>query len=153
MADDLPDPAETLKAIDIYLQTAYEGDLPLRVRSQMKVLDAWHGPFFNCSLFVHDPHDPPTRYYIRFGNKFYPHMKLAVELPPSSNHFVYRVDTHDRHCCPAPSAPEYNEFRQLMDNNQKLAEKIEGAWDTAGLPTFKAFLREDLKRRQAALQI
>jgi len=149
---ELPDPAEVRKAIDVYLQTAYEGDLPLRVRSQLKVLDAWHGKFFNCSVFVHEPADPPTRYYVRFGNKFYPHMKLAIELPPNGGHFLYRVDTHDRHCCPPANNPEFNEFKQLMENNQKLAERIESAWDTAGLPTFKGFLRDDLKRRQAAMQ-
>jgi hypothetical protein len=37
-----------------------------------------------------------------------------------------------------------------MERNQKLAEKIEAAWEAVQLPTFKQFLREDLKRRQAA---
>jgi len=152
MAAQLPSEEQVHQAIDVYLKTAYEGDLPLRVRSQLKVLDAWHGKFYNCSVFVSDQKQPPERYYIRFGNKQYPHMKLSVELLPNGDRYVYRVDTHDRHCCPAPDAREYNEFRQLMESNQKLAEKIEAAWDEAGLPTFKGYLREDLKKRQAAMQ-
>ena len=152
MPAELPDSAQVRRAIDVYLQTAYGAELPLRVRSQMKVMDAWHGKFFKCSVFVQDAQAAQPRYYIRLGNTFYPHMKLAIELPPNGNQFMYRVDTHDRHCCPAAGNPEYDEFRELMAKNQKLAGEIEAAWDTAGLPTFKAFLREDLKRRKAAMQ-
>jgi hypothetical protein len=152
MAAPLPDPEQVHRAIDVYLNTAYTGELPLRVRSQMKVLGAWHGKFFRCSVFAHDDQDPPTRYYIRLGNPFYPHMKLAVELPPGGDRFVYRVDTHDRHCCPAPGANEYSEFCDLMAKNKEVADRIESAWDAAGVPTFKAYLKEDLQRRHAAIQ-
>jgi hypothetical protein len=37
-----------------------------------------------------------------------------------------------------------------MDQNRTTAEAIEAAWEEAGLPTFKKFLRDDLARRQAA---
>lgn len=151
MSAELPGEEQVMQAIKVYLHAAYNDDLPLRVRSQLKVLDAWHGDFYSCSIFVHDQNGPVERYYIRFGNQHYPHMKLAIERLPTGERYVYRVDTHDRHCCPAPDQKEYAEFVQLMENNQKLAEKIEAAWDVAGLPTFKAYLREDLKRRQQAM--
>jgi len=37
----------------------------------------------------------------------------------------------------------------MMEKNQSLASRIEAAWESGGLPTFKSFLRQDLARRQA----
>lgn len=145
-----PDPAATRRAIDVYLKAAYDGDVPIRVRSQLKVLEAWKGPFMRCGVFADDPHAPRQRWYIRLGNAFYPHMKLAIEMPPTGETFIYRVDTHDRHCIPENDSPEYAEFIGVVEKNQKLAEKIEAALEADGLPTFKSYLRDDLKRRQAA---
>ena len=145
-----PDPSTTRRAIDIYLKAAYDDDLPIRVRSQLKVLESWKGPFIKCSVFADDPHSAKKRYYIRLGNQFYAHMKLAVEQAPSGEGFVYRVDTHDRHCIPDAKAPEYAEFIRVVERNQKLAEEIEAALEAEGIPTFKSFLRDDLQRRQSA---
>jgi hypothetical protein len=36
-----------------------------------------------------------------------------------------------------------------MDKNREVAEAIETDWEARGMPTFKAFLREDLARRKA----
>jgi hypothetical protein len=116
----------------------------------LKVLEAWKGPFMRCSVFAADPHVERKRWYIRLGNAFYPHMKLAIEQPPTGDTFIYRVDTHDRHCIPEKGSPEYAEFIGVVEKNQKLAEKIEAALEADGLPTFKSYLREDLKRRQSA---
>jgi hypothetical protein len=146
-----PDQQQVLQAMDIYLKTAYQGDLPLRVRSQQGILESWGGPFFQAPIFVADNNTPPRRYTIRLGNSFYPHMKLAIEMAPHDEGWLFRVDTHDRHCCPNADAPEYSAFCQLMERNQKQAEMIEAEWEQAGLPTFKSYLREDLKRRQAQM--
>src|SRR5687767_10857555 len=102
-----PDPEQVRRAIDVYLATAYGKELPLRVRSQQKVLAAWRGPFMKCGVFVNDTQAERPRYYIRLGNDFYPHMKLAVELSPAGDRFLFRVDTHDRHFTPDKSTPEY----------------------------------------------
>jgi hypothetical protein len=37
-----------------------------------------------------------------------------------------------------------------MEKNQRLAEAIDLAWEKAAVPTFKTYLREDLRRRKAA---
>jgi hypothetical protein len=150
MPNDVPDPAVTRRAIDVYLKAAYSDDLPIRVRSQLKVLEAWKGQFMKCGVFAEDPLSARKRYYIRLGNRFYPHMKLAIEQAPSGDGFVFRVDTHDRHCIPGSSDPEYGEFIRVVEKNQKLAEEIEAAMEADGIPTFKSFLRDDLKRRQEA---
>jgi hypothetical protein len=150
LASAAPDPAATRRAIDIYLKSAYDGELPLRVRSQLKVLESWKGPFIRCGVFAADPHAARKRYYIRLGNQFYPHMKLAIELPPTGETFIYRVDTHDRHCIPERNTAEHEEFMRVVERNQKLAEEIETALAAEGLPTFKTYLRDDLKRRGVA---
>jgi hypothetical protein len=149
MPTPLPNPAEVQRAIDLYVKLAYPGEAPFVVRSQMQTLKNWRGEFFKCIVFAPDPHTPPRRYALRLGNSLYPHMKLAIELAPNDSRFLYRADTHDRHICPARSSPDYAIFCQLMEKNQALAEAIEKAWEQAGLATFKAYLREDLKRRQA----
>jgi hypothetical protein len=40
-------------------------------------------------------------------------------------------------------------FAQLLNQNLYIAQQIEAAWEKAGVPTFKAYLREDLARRAA----
>jgi hypothetical protein len=85
---------------------------------------------------------------LRLGNKFYPHMKLAIEKRPDRHGCLFRADTHDAHCCPVSSSREYQAFRQLMELNQTVAQAIESEWEREGVPTFKTFLKEDLARRQ-----
>ena len=86
---------------------------------------------------------------LRLGNPWYPHMKLTIERAPDGKTSLFRADTHDRHIHVGPESPEYAAFCQMMEKNQSLASRIEAAWESGGLPTFKSFLRQDLARRQA----
>ncbi len=151
MAAAKPDSSRVMRAIEIYLKLAY-GDQtpPVTVRSLVSTLRSWGGIFFEAPVFATDSHEPPTRYSIRLGNGFYPHMKLVFQLSPDDEQFLFRVDTHDKHCCPPGSAPEYTAFCELMEKNQRQAEEIESAWAEAGIPTFKTYLREDLAKRKAS---
>ncbi len=144
-----PPEKQVRQAIEIYLHEAYPAGFPARVRSQLGIMETWGGPFINSPVFVPDAKLPPNRYALRLGNTAYPHMKLAIERSPDGAAFLFRVDTHDHHCCPQADAPEYAAFQQLMFHNQHLAERIERQWEQAGLPTFKSFLRADLQRRRA----
>lgn len=144
-----PSPEQVNQAIETYIGLAYDEPLPVAVRSQLSTLRSWKGEFFRAPVFVPDSHVPPTRYSIRFGNRFYPHMKLVFERSPDNHQFLFRVDTHDKHICPAPNDPDYANFLHLMEQNQKLAEAIETSWAKQGLPTFKTYLRDDLAKRQA----
>ena len=152
-----PDPSETMRAIDVYLREAYgaaggagapAGELPPRVRAQLETLKTWKGRFYRAPVFAADDVDAPKRFTMRLGNPDYPHMKLSLDLSPDGQRFLYRVDTHDAHACPAPDSPDHAAFRHLMERNQQLSSKIEAAWAAAGLPTFKSYLRDDLARRQ-----
>ena len=150
MAAAKPDAARVMRAIEIYLELAYaEQTPPVTVRSLVSTLKAWGGDFFEAPVFATDAHEPPTRYSIRLGNPFYPHMKMVFQLSPDDQQFLFRVDTHDKHCCPPSTTPEYTAFCELMERNQRQAEEIESAWAEAGVPTFKTYLREDLARRQS----
>jgi hypothetical protein len=144
-----PSSVEVLNAVEIYLKLAYLADPPLLVRSQLDRLRAAGEELFKCPVLVPDRPTNPARYTLRLGNQYYPHMKLVVELSPGGDRFMFRADTHDRHVCPGSSSPDYPHFCELMTKNQKLAESIERTWEGAGIPTFRAYLRNDLSRRMA----
>jgi hypothetical protein len=78
-------------------------------------------------------------------------MKLVIERSPDGSGALFHADTHDRHVQPPPDAPEAGAFAELAAKNQELSARIEAAWEEAGLPTFKRYLREDLARRKAAI--
>src|SRR5215213_8399056 len=146
-----PNPDDVLRAIDAYVSVAYGNEpLPVPVKSQLAVLRSWKGPFFRAPVIASDGGTPPKRYSIRLGNRYYPHMKLAIERSPDGQGYLFRPDTHDTHCCPPAGHPEHAAFRKMMEQNLELATKIEAALAEQGLPTFKTYLQQDLARRQAA---
>jgi hypothetical protein len=147
-----PEHAELWRAIELYLSLAYPGPAPVGVRSRLEALRGVPPEsIYGDKSFEAAPADSPTKFSLRLGNRFYPHMKLVVERAPDGNGALFRADTHDRHIQPAAGSPEAAAFAQLMRENQGVAQRIESAWDENGLPTFKGFLREDLARRRAAM--
>jgi hypothetical protein len=84
----------------------------------------------------------------RLGCAHFPHLKLqAVRCERG---WVFSVDTHD-HFFPGglpESDPEAHAWRQLLAANRDLKERIERAWERAGLLTFHTLLREDLTGRE-----
>jgi hypothetical protein len=146
-----PEPPVVWKAIDAFLKVAYGGPPPSAVRSRLETLRALDpDSFYDSPVFERRGEGAAARLFLRLGNRFYPHMKLAIERRPDRHGYLFRADTHDSHCCPSPASREYAAFRQLMEANQGVAQAIEAAWETEHLPTFKTFLKEDLALRQAA---
>jgi hypothetical protein len=146
-----PPAAEFWNAIQIYLRIAYgEAKISGAVQKRIETLRASdNNEIFQSPVFERDDPNAPKRLSLRLGNPSYPHMKLVVEAKPSGKGYLYRVDTHDRHCRPAPESREYRLFCALTENNLRVAESIESAWAHEHLPTFKEFLREDLAARTA----
>lgn len=143
-----PTPATVWQAISVWLEIAYPAEPPSAVRSRLENLRAVaDGDFFESGVFEHDDKPEPVRYRLRLGNRFYPHMKLVIERSPS-NSYLFRADTHDQHICPNPQSPEQKALRELMSRNHEFAGTIEAAWEEAGLPTFKSYLRQDLAKRK-----
>ena len=152
MAAELPSPELLWRAIEIYLREAYDGPPKRDVQARLDGLRGEPpGALFQSRLLERDAAVPPDRYRLRLGNRFYPHMKLLVEPSPDGQAYLFKCDTHDRHCCPAATSPEYGSFLQLMQGNEEIARRVEAAWEAADVITFKRYLREDLARRRAAV--
>ena len=148
MAWEKPSPTAVWRAIDIYMAHAYEGPAPSAVRARLKSLQAAPpAELFDSPVFERDTAHPACWFSLRLGNHLYPHMKLRVERCPDGSGYLLRVDTHDRHITPSPSAKDRHLFQQLVERNLDMAGAIEHEWVQCGLPVFSEFLRKDLLRR------
>ncbi len=125
-----PDSTQVLRAIEIYLQHAYLGEPSPAALSVVRTLRAFSGPFFHAPVFARSP----RRCSLRLGNRFYPHMKLVLELEPDKKHYHFRADTHDRHIDLPAAHPEYAAFAELRAKNARISEEIAQAWASEGLP-------------------
>ncbi len=88
-------------------------------------------------------------YSLRLRNARYPHMKLQVQPWPNPSGFLLSVNTHDQVLAIDPGSAGMAEFRALQEENQRLKEAIEQAWDDAGLPTFLRYLRSYIEQKSA----
>jgi hypothetical protein len=137
MSAQRPERETILKAVDLYLPRAYPKGLPASVRSQLAILQTFGGDIYRSPVIADDGKRPPSRYSLRLGNEFYPHMKIAIELSPDGSRFLFRADTHDRHVAPPVDHPEYKAYCEMVVQNQRIATGVEGT-----------FLKEDLERRK-----
>jgi hypothetical protein len=154
-----PEPAVVWRVVAAYLAHAYDGPVgphgvpagtPSAVRARLESLRmAATSEFYASPVLERDNPAHPTKFALRLGNRHYPHMKLVIDRTPDGHGFLFRADTHDAHCRPAPGSRDYAVFCQLMEQNRQIAEAIENAWEAQGIPTFKSFLRDDLARRKA----
>lgn len=144
-------------------------DVPSGVVARLKTLESTPDEEFYDSNVFERPRDPPrdagnvgtaaaeahssssssssVKLSLRLGNRSYPHMKMVVERSPDGG-YLLRADTHDAHIQPRPGSREAAAFAKLMEQNRAAAAAVEDAWEHAGLPTFKKFLRDDLARRK-----
>ena len=92
----------------------------------------------------------PEGYTFRLGSSHYPNLKLKVQCVghDGAARCVFSVDTHDafsdRHFKPPADHPDAAAWIALQAANQALKEKIEAAWEKAGLLTFNRLLRDEL---------
>jgi hypothetical protein len=96
---------------------------------------------------------PPGAFTLRLGSTAYPHLKLRVQKveTPRGSASLFAVDTHDSFssdaCQPPAGHPEAMAWQALQEANRALKEKIEAAWEAAGLLTLNGLLREGLVDR------
>lgn len=140
------DPGVLRRAIEIYLQLAYEGTSPPEVvRKRLE----WPDDATSVNLLGRPPFElanrpesgVPAIYALRLGNLRYPHMKLQIQPWPNSCGYLLSVNTHDQVLSLNPSSRDSEAFRALQAENQRVKEAIERAWDDAGFPTFLRYLR------------
>lgn len=142
-----PTRSEVLRAVEIYLSVAYPDEPPSAVRARLETLRSMPDEeLYDSAVLEHERVLRPAGYKLRMGNPFYPHMRLIIESAPDGG-YLFRVDTHDRHCAPPPKSRDYTSFCKLMERNQLVAQQIEAAWAAAGIPTFQGYLKGDLVGR------
>jgi hypothetical protein len=149
----LPDTGEMWRAIETYLSLAYDGDPPSMVATRLSSLKNAGERLFEDGAVEHpgaDGDGAAHRLAVRLGNRFYPHMKLMLSPSPDGRGYLFGVDSHDAHCCPPAESPEHAMFCELMGKNRQIGTAIEAAWETQGILTFKAYLRQDLANRRAS---
>lgn len=99
---------------------------------------------------------PQGGFTLRLGSATYPHLKLRVQTmrTATAKLSVFAVDTHDsfsNHDIQPPAGhPEATAWQVLQETNRTLKERIEAAWEAAGLPTLNGLLRQALASRPAA---
>jgi hypothetical protein len=88
---------------------------------------------------------------VRLGCCHYPHLKLKAQLidHESGSEWLFSVDTHDgfsaSHFLPPPDHPDAAAWTEMQHANAALKQRIETAWEQAGMTTFNALLRRDLQ--------
>jgi hypothetical protein len=142
------------QAVGLYLELAYPaGAVPEVVRRRLN----WSEDGTTGDLLARPPFEragtAPGRqtliYALRLGNHRYPHMKLQIQPWPNDAGFMLSVNTHDQITGVHLGEGDARAFRDLQDENQRLKELIERAWDEAGLPTFLRYLRDYIESRRA----
>jgi len=86
-------------------------------------------------------------YAFRLGSATFPHLKLQVIDYENGSALVFSVDTHDAFLPGmSPDHPDAKAWRCLQENNRKLKEQIEHAWEREGFTTFHTLLRAGLEK-------
>lgn len=83
---------------------------------------------------------------VRLGNAFYPNMKFRLARLPNDPGFVFSVDSHDAVLQVPPGSPDAAMLDELKARNATLSDAILKAWDEAGLPTERNYLRRKLQQ-------
>ena len=101
------------------------------------------------SSFERDPSHAPLpavrSFALRLGNSLYPHMKLRISRPPNAEIYLFSVDAHDVFLLVPPESPDYQPLQELKKHNAVVASAIHAAWDEAGLPTERNYLRQRIQ--------
>jgi hypothetical protein len=142
------------RACRIFLELAYaagEKSIPAKKRpfwdiATGSLLDGYLPPQVGpelCQKIGSAPGCKPGFAY-RLGCAHFPHLKLQVVRFEQG--WVFGVDTHDNFLTRGLSESdlEVEACRRLMVANRELKERIERAWERAGLTTFHTLLRADL---------
>jgi hypothetical protein len=150
------------QACRIFLEAAYPGGesaVPPRKRLLLEMpsaqvmlsyLESTAG-LQDCCQVSRSKTGEPRGLLIRLGCGHYPHLKLKAQLVDheGGTEWLFSVDTHDgfsaAHFLPPPDHPEAAAWTKMQQANAALKQRIEAAWEQAGLTTFNALLRRDLQ--------
>ena len=83
---------------------------------------------------------------LRLGSANHPHLKLTIVCHDDAG-CIFTVDTHDAIDLASGSEDAARRVR-FQTANRQLKDRIEGAWEDAGLLTFNALLRRELEMKK-----
>ena len=148
--------ADLKRATEIYLGHAYpSGVIPAAIQRRLLWPEGADAsallalPIFETIGHRDNLGDPlasqseesPCVHCLRLGNARYPHMKLQIQAFGNRAGYMLSVNTHDQVSLPSDSV-DFERFREVQRENQRLKRSIEIDWRSAGLPTFNAYLEE-----------
>jgi hypothetical protein len=104
----------------------------------------------DCCQVIHDKAGTARTFFVRLGCDHYPNLKLKAQLVEGQQAgWLLSVDTHDSFSStcflPPPDHPESEAWRRIQNANIALKERIESAWEAAGIMTFNGLLRRELQ--------
>lgn len=146
----LPSAEQITRAVQLYLDRAYLGQRPPGLEQRLPDGRCDVAAYLMGKQVERDPADCPIEqvrsFAMRLGNDQYPHMKLRLSRPPRSDTFVFSVDSHDAFLAAPKESPDYEPLEALKKNNATLADMIAAAWEAAGLPTERSYMRQKLQQ-------
>jgi len=147
----LPSRQDIHKALNIYLDRAYGGDVPEDIARKFAIPDDCE-PIRWLLEDVGEPApadadvDTVRSVALRLGNAEYPNMKMRFTRPPGDRTFLLIVDSHDIMLKAPEGTPDHEALEELKSANAAIARDVTSAWDAAGLPTERNYLREKIRR-------
>jgi hypothetical protein len=148
-SDPLPTAAQIRRAIELYLQYAYDASLPPNVLNYIPPKNFHPRTWLMGPIAERDPPDAPFErvrsFALRLGNRQYPNMKLRLSRPPKDGDFLFSVDCHDAFMAVPPDSPDYKPLEELKRENAIIAEAIRLSWEQERFPTERAYLREKVR--------
>ena len=146
----LPSAEQITRAVQLYLDRAYLGPRPPGLDQRLPDGTCDVAEYLMGKNVERDPSDCPLEqvrsFAMRLGNDQYQHMKLRLSRPPRSETFVFSIDAHDAFLCVPQTSPDYEPLEALKKNNACLADMIGAAWESAGLPTERSYMRQKLQQ-------
>lgn len=144
----LPSSSQIRLAIDIYISHAYGPEVPQAVRDLLPPPDFDSARWLMSEPIARDPASAPLpnvrSFALRLGNTQYPHMKLRLSRPPRDPVFLFCVDAHDAILRAPAGSADYQAVELLKRHNAALSARILDAWNRAGLPTERNYLRSKI---------
>lgn len=146
----LPSPEQIRRAIELYLQHAYDGPPPPTTERFLPPGDFEPCKWLMSGVAERAPDGAPLQgvrsFALRIGNTMYPHMKLRICRPPKDSEFLFTVDSHDAVLKAPPESPDYEPLQELKRYNAAVADAVVRAWEDADLPTERRYLRSRIRR-------
>jgi hypothetical protein len=148
----LPTATEIASLFDIYLEYAYEGNIPPAVSAKLTLpgIDAEVADWLMSDRTERTPPNVPIEevraFAVRLGNVVYPHMKLRFSRPPADDVLIASVDSHDAMLKAPEGSPDFAALEELKAFNAELGRKINSAWGEAKLLTEHEYLRRKIRQ-------